>query len=98
MSVKYEASKHEELANKLEDIKLYINGEFVDAEDKGTFDNISPFTNEKMNNIASGQAADIDKAVQSAKKAFKGEWGNLKQAERLEYVYKIGDLIEQHTD
>ncbi len=100
VSVKHEelVSKHEELANKLDDIKLYINGEFVDAEDEGTFDNISPFTNEKINSIASGQAADIDKAVQSAKKAFKGEWGNLKQAERLEYVYKIGDLIEQHTD
>lgn len=91
-------SRHEELARELIDIKLYINGEFVDAEDKGTFENISPFTNETINHIASGQAADIDKAVKAAKKAFKGEWGQMKQSERLDYVYKIGDLIEEHID
>ena len=51
-----------------------------------------------MNNIASGQVADIDKAVKAAHRAFKGEWGKMKQSERLDYVYKIGDLIEEHVE
>lgn len=91
-------NKHEEIMKQQKDIKLYINGEFVNAVDGGTFENINPFTNEVINDIASGQKADIDKAVQAAKAAFEGEWGQLKLAERLDYVYKIGDLIEQHTN
>ncbi|WP_271401796.1 5-carboxymethyl-2-hydroxymuconate semialdehyde dehydrogenase [Salinicoccus roseus] len=92
------ADRHTKLAKELQDVKLYIDGKFVEAEDNGTFENISPFTNETMNNIASGQAADIDKAVKAAHKAFKGEWGKMKQSERLDYVYKIGDLIEEHVE
>lgn len=83
---------------KLDDISLYINGEFVEASSKETFENLSPFTNEKINLVASGDASDIDKAVAAAKKAFHGEWGQLKLEERLGYVNKIGDLIEEHSE
>ncbi|GEL76987.1 5-carboxymethyl-2-hydroxymuconate semialdehyde dehydrogenase [Tenuibacillus multivorans] len=83
---------------KLKNISLYINGKFVDAEGKETFENLSPFTNEKINVVASGDSSDIDKAVAAAKKAFQGEWGQLKLDERLNYVYKIGDLIEAHSE
>lgn len=92
------ADKQEILSQQVQDIKLYIDGKFVDAESKETFENISPFKNEKINHIASGDNADIERAVRAAKKAFNGEWGKLKQADRLDYIYKIGELIERHTD
>ncbi|RSL33123.1 5-carboxymethyl-2-hydroxymuconate semialdehyde dehydrogenase [Salibacterium salarium] len=91
-----EAGKH--AIASISDIPLYIDGKFSDSENKEKFDNISPFTNEKINSVASGEKADIDKAVKAARKAFKGEWGNLKLKERLNYIYKIADLIDEHID
>ena len=92
------ADQHETLAAGLSDVRLYIDGRFTDAEGNSTFDNISPYTNETMNRIAAGQPSDIDRAAKAAKAAFRGEWGKMKLQERLEYVYRIGDLIEQYTD
>ncbi|MGY4691488.1 5-carboxymethyl-2-hydroxymuconate semialdehyde dehydrogenase [Salibacterium sp. K-3] len=82
----------------ISDIPLYIDGTFASAASNETFDNISPFTNTKINSVASGGEADIEKAVKAARKAFKGEWGNLKLKERLNYIYKIADLIDEHID
>ncbi|WP_163528742.1 5-carboxymethyl-2-hydroxymuconate semialdehyde dehydrogenase [Halobacillus ihumii] len=84
--------------SEIHDIQLYIDGEFVDAESKEQFENVSPFTNEKINQVASGGSADIEKAVKAARKAFEGEWGSLPLKERLSYIYKIADVIDEHID
>ncbi len=84
--------------SKLDDVKLYINGEFVSASSNETFENKNPFTNYAINQVASGGAEDIDKAVSAAKAAFKGEWGQLKLKDRLVYVNRIADLIDEHID
>ena len=91
------ASLYEEAKQRVKDVNHYINGEFVPAERKETFENINPFTNEVINEVASGDAADIDQAVKAAKEAFK-EWSALPQEERLDYIYKIGDLIKEHSE
>jgi hypothetical protein len=41
-------SQYEEIKKRVKDVKLYINGEFVDAESHETFENINPF---KMNSL-----------------------------------------------
>ncbi|WP_158734765.1 5-carboxymethyl-2-hydroxymuconate semialdehyde dehydrogenase [Alteribacillus sp. YIM 98480] len=87
-----------EAISSISDIQLYIDGVFVHADSKETFENISPFTNEPINRVASGDTEDIDQAVKAARKAFKGEWGNLKVKERLAYIYRIADLIDEHID
>lgn len=90
-------SKYDQLKEKLKEVKLYINGEFVNAVDGETFDNISPFTNEVLNVVASGDDADINAAVSAAKEAFK-TWSELKLADRLRYITKIGDTINEHIE
>ncbi|MBM7094882.1 5-carboxymethyl-2-hydroxymuconate semialdehyde dehydrogenase [Bacillus sp. H-16] len=84
--------------SQLADIKLYINGEFVPASSNETFENKNPFTNRPINQVASGTSDDIDRAVTAAKAAFKGEWGRLKLKDRLVYVNRIADLIDEHID
>ncbi|EKN63562.1 5-carboxymethyl-2-hydroxymuconate semialdehyde dehydrogenase [Schinkia azotoformans MEV2011] len=81
----------------LEDIKLYINGEFVDAEAGSTFANHNPFTNTVINNIAEGRKEDMEKAVAAANAAFEN-WANLKLKERVKYIYRIADLIDEAND
>ncbi|WP_042147001.1 5-carboxymethyl-2-hydroxymuconate semialdehyde dehydrogenase [Paucisalibacillus sp. EB02] len=87
------------MSEKLEDVKLYINGDFVDAVSEETFENINPFTNDVMNLVAKGASADIDKAVSSAKEAFvNGPWGSMKLKERMKYIERIADLIEEEAE
>ncbi|WP_181347869.1 5-carboxymethyl-2-hydroxymuconate semialdehyde dehydrogenase [Thalassobacillus sp. CUG 92003] len=82
----------------IDDVKLYIDGSFVEAESQEQFDNINPYTNERINAVASGGKADIEKAAKAARKAFNGEWGSMSQNERLGYVNKIADLIDEHVE
>jgi 5-carboxymethyl-2-hydroxymuconic-semialdehyde dehydrogenase len=77
----------------------YINGEFVSGQNGETFVNLNPFTNERINRVSEGIKEDIDLAAQAAKKAFKeGPWGKMKQVNRLQYIYKIADLIDRDIE
>ncbi|QBP42774.1 5-carboxymethyl-2-hydroxymuconate semialdehyde dehydrogenase [Paenisporosarcina antarctica] len=84
---------------KVDDVKLYINGEFVNAQAQATFENSNPFTNEVNNLVAEGRKEDIDKAVIAAKQAFKsGPWGSMKMEERMVYINRIADLIDEEVE
>lgn len=83
---------------KVKDVNLYINGEFVPSHSKTTFINKSPFTNEKINEIAEGRKEDVDKAVAAAKTAFQSIWGTMKIEERMKYINRIADLIEEEGE
>ncbi|WP_249308689.1 5-carboxymethyl-2-hydroxymuconate semialdehyde dehydrogenase [Lederbergia citrea] len=81
------------------DVKLYIDGRFVEAQDGEYFENRSPFTNEVINRIAKGGQVDIDRAAAAAKLAFKhGPWGKLKVSERMVYIERIADLIDKEVE
>jgi 5-carboxymethyl-2-hydroxymuconic-semialdehyde dehydrogenase len=87
------------LEQRVEDVKLYINGEFVEARSGETFKNINPFTNEPINQVAKGDSADINEAVLAAGEAFrKGPWGSMKLKERMKYIDRIADLIEEESE
>lgn len=84
---------------KVDDVKLYINGEFVNAQAQATFENLNPFTNEVNNLVAEGRKEDMDKAVIAAKQAFKsGPWGSMKMEERMVYINRIADLIDEDVE
>ena len=53
-----------------EHLKFYINGEWVDPVTPRTHDVINPATEEPIARISLGSAADVDKAVAAAKRAF----------------------------
>nr|WP_283247453.1 5-carboxymethyl-2-hydroxymuconate semialdehyde dehydrogenase [Lederbergia citrea] len=81
------------------DVKLYIDGRFMEAQDGEYFENRSPFTNEVINRIAKGGQVDIYQAAAAAKHAFKhGPWGKLKVAERMVYIERIADLIDKEVE
>lgn len=80
-------------------IHHYINNEFVPSVDGKTFDTLNPTTNRPITQIASGSAAEIDRAVKAARKAFdEGPWPRMSAEERGKYLRKIGDLILKHAD
>jgi len=50
--------------------KLFIGGEFVDALDGATMDVVNPFDGSVLTKVAEAKAADVDRAVDAAAKAF----------------------------
>ncbi|MEL7659043.1 MAG: aldehyde dehydrogenase family protein, partial [Bacillota bacterium] len=55
---------------KKEPYKLYINGEFVASESEETFDVMNPVNNQPFAKAYKGKAADAEKAVIAARRAY----------------------------
>lgn len=80
-------------------LKFYIDGQWVDPAEPKTLDVDNPTTEEVSGKIALGTAADVDRAVKAARKAF-GAWSQSTREERLdvlqaimgEYQKRAGDL------
>ena len=91
-----EARKPEGLPDVL---RHYIDGEFVDSIDGDTFEVLDPVTNEPYLTAASGKAADIDRAVATAKRAFEsGEWSQALPRQRSRVLHRIADIMETRGD
>jgi len=79
--------------------QLFINGQWADAASGKTFATPNPATGETLAHIAEGDAEDIDRAVRAASAAFEeGPWGRMTASERGRIIWRIGDLILEHTD
>ncbi|XP_034098855.1 cytosolic 10-formyltetrahydrofolate dehydrogenase-like [Drosophila albomicans] len=78
--------------------QLFINGAFVDAEQKRTLDIVNPTDEEILCQVACASAADVDKAVQAAHKAFYGSWKQVSARQRGQLMLKLADLMEQHKE
>ncbi|AFY58088.1 NAD-dependent aldehyde dehydrogenase [Rivularia sp. PCC 7116] len=84
---------------KIGQTKLLINNEWVESVSGKRFETINPTTGEVICDVAEADAADVDKAVKAAKRAFEGgEWRNMSATRRGELLYKLADLIEQNID
>ncbi|MCF4006023.1 5-carboxymethyl-2-hydroxymuconate semialdehyde dehydrogenase [Corynebacterium uropygiale] len=82
-----------------EKIQHYIGGRFVDSIDGDTFEVLDPVTNEPYITAASGKEADINAAVEAAKKAFaEGPWPTMLPRERSRVLHRIADIVESRED
>jgi 1-pyrroline dehydrogenase len=77
--------------------KNLVGGEWVDAADGGTEEIINPATGEAIAEVPKGTEADVDRAVEAAKKAW-AEWRGVTPAERAELLLKLAALIDEHTE
>lgn len=78
--------------------RMLIGGEFVEAASGRTFAVMDPATGEEIAQVPRGAKEDIDKAVAAARKAFdQGPWPQMKPNERGKLVWKLGELITEHT-
>src|SRR3954471_6597252 len=73
--------------------RLFIGGEFVDAVAGGRIPVINPHDNSVLAEIAEARAADVDRAVDAARKAFP-VWKRVSAFERGRLLAKLADAIE----
>jgi len=80
----------------MEQYKLFINGEFVDADSGKTFETIDPGTEAPIATVAQAGKADAEEAIAAARKAFdRGDWSGLTPAARAAKVQDFADQIAQ---
>jgi 1-pyrroline dehydrogenase len=75
----------------------YVAGEWVDAVEGDTEDVINPATGETIADVPRGSQADVDRAVEAAKKAFE-EWRETTPGERSEMLLKLADALEENAE
>jgi acyl-CoA reductase-like NAD-dependent aldehyde dehydrogenase len=74
--------------------QLFIDGKWVDAESGKTFTTPNPATGATLAEVSEGDKADIDKAVEAARRAFDGPWSKISARDRGRMMYKLSQLIE----
>src|ERR1700719_2617560 len=78
---------------------MLIGGEWTQAQSPETFETVNPATGSVLATIASGGAADVDRAVAAARRAFEGPcWAGMDPHERTLVLLRIADAIEASSE
>jgi len=98
----YDESKWRSLADAAAqrfETRLFIDGDYVDAIEGGRFETVNPTNGEILAEMSAGTSADIDRAVASARSAFRsGVWSRMPPRKRMRVLYRFAKLIEEHTE
>ncbi|HZI05277.1 MAG TPA: aldehyde dehydrogenase family protein, partial [Archangium sp.] len=87
------------LAPQFPTLKLLIDGQFVDPIEGGTFTVTNPATGEKLCDVPSATAADVDRAVKAARRAFEsGPWSRMNPGERGQLLRRFSELLWQRRE
>jgi 1-pyrroline dehydrogenase len=77
--------------------KDFVGGEWVDAVEGGTMEVLNPATGEVIAEVPQGTQADVDRAVEAAKRALP-EWLETTPGERQEALLKLAAVIDDNAE
>ena len=83
---------------KIQNFKMYINGEWVDSSSGKKIETLNPENNEVWATVPEANEKDVDKAVQSAQKAFENNWSKLHPKDRAKYLRLIADQLRANAE
>jgi aldehyde dehydrogenase (NAD+) len=75
---------------------LFIDGAFVEGEGE-RFATLNPADEETLAEVTAAGAADVDRAVAAARRAYERVWSALPGAERAKYLFRIARLIQERA-
>ncbi len=78
--------------------QLLIDGRRIPAQSGRFFETLDPSTETAITKVAEADAADVDLAVRSARRAFEGAWGHMRGAERSQLLNRLADLIRENQN
>lgn len=82
----------------LEHYELFIDGRFEPAAGGGRYETLNPYTGKAWANVPDAEAQDIDRAVQAARRAFHGAWGQATGFERARLMRRLATLLEREAE
>lgn len=77
--------------------RLFIDGEFVEGEERSRIPVLNPHDNSLITEVAEARKADVDRAVEAARRAFPA-WAKFGAAERGLLLLRLADAIEANAD
>ena len=84
--------------SKIQNFQMYINGEWVDSSSGKKIKSLNPENNEVWATVPEANEKDVDKAVQSAQRAFENDWSKLHPRERAKYLRLIGEELRANAE
>ena len=83
----------------LKKYQLYIDGGWSEPASGDWIESFNPYTGKPWALIPRGNAEDVDRAVQSAHRAFtEGDWPALTASQRGALLHRLADLINEHAE
>ena len=80
-------------------VRHFIDGEWTGSADGATFESVSPIDSTVIAHVARGGAADADRAVEAARRAFDhGPWPTMNPAARKKILHAAAALIEERLE
>src|SRR5690554_2861231 len=90
------APESEAILNLKKSYGLFIGGEFVEGH--GTpYQTISRADESQIAEVASANAADVDLAVATARRAYDSVWSRMSGADRGKYLFRIARLVQERA-
>jgi 4-guanidinobutyraldehyde dehydrogenase/NAD-dependent aldehyde dehydrogenase len=90
---------HERAAALAPRTHAFIDGQYVPAASGATFDCINPATGKVVAQVASCDAADVERAVAGARRTFEaGHWSRRPPAARKKVLLRFAELIRKHRE
>jgi len=83
---------------KIQNFKMFIDGEWVNSESGKKIETLNPENNEVWATVPEASAKDVDKAVKAAQKAFENSWSNLHPRERAKYLRSLADQLRENAE
>jgi aldehyde dehydrogenase (NAD+) len=87
-----ESTDHFKIASRY---NLFIGGKFVEPHSGKWFETLNPATEDTLAEIAEADAADVDRAVKEARRAYDKVWRKISASERSKYIFRIARLIQE---
>lgn len=79
--------------------RLFIDGEFVSAQDETTLPTVNPATAQTIVDVSLAGVRDVDRAVSSSRAAFEdGRWRDLRPRDRGRVLLRMADFMEARAE
>ncbi len=86
------------MGEQLEQFRMLIGGKAADASSGRTFESENPYTGRPWAVIPDAGPEDVDAAVQAARGALEGEWGQLTGFDRSRLIRLLGNLVSVNSE
>ena len=84
--------------SEIQNFKMFIDGKWVESSSKKKIETLNPENNKVWATVPEANKEDVDKAVQSAQKAFDNSWSKIHPRERAKYLKLIADQLRANAE
>ncbi len=77
---------------------LYIDGQRIQDSALGSIESVDPGTGQRIGAVPAGNVQNINDAVEAAKRALQGPWGDMHPRDRGQLLWRVGDAIQAQRE